>query len=434
MANASDKARFYLEQQVPELKELERKKIFTKVYPFFFFHSSHDASANPLSSPLFQDEIHSITTTRSSFEHKINAAGPTPTDFARYASYEMNLDTLRLKRIKRLGIKSPVYTGQRRIMFILDRAVRKLPGDLGLWMQYITYARKCKAHKKLEGLFLKAVRLHPMKAELWMYAAHYMLEEHADMTAARAYMQRGLRFCQTKREMWVGYGKLEMVYVSKIWARQRILGVGAFKQQKREDEQMGGEDDKDADMLRLPTLTEEDINPSLSRDDEKDDKIALENLNNTPVLEGAIPIAIYQAALKHFPLTTLSNTAFARDYFLMIAQFTTTPATPKILQHILDSLLSAAPESVDTLICYVSMPVVLLEATAPTYPRALGEFIKRVRECEEKYPLAKIDLNKEVVKVLKPVLKVRELDEGVRKVVESVVGKAEREGGVIVQG
>lgn len=31
MAGASDKARFYLEQSVPELQELERKKIFTKV-------------------------------------------------------------------------------------------------------------------------------------------------------------------------------------------------------------------------------------------------------------------------------------------------------------------------------------------------------------------------------------------------------------------
>jgi len=31
MAGASDKARFYLEQQVPELREWERREIFTKV-------------------------------------------------------------------------------------------------------------------------------------------------------------------------------------------------------------------------------------------------------------------------------------------------------------------------------------------------------------------------------------------------------------------
>lgn len=31
MAAATDKARFFLEKSVPELKEYERKKIFTKV-------------------------------------------------------------------------------------------------------------------------------------------------------------------------------------------------------------------------------------------------------------------------------------------------------------------------------------------------------------------------------------------------------------------
>lgn len=31
MAGASDKARYFLEQSLPELHELERKKIFTKV-------------------------------------------------------------------------------------------------------------------------------------------------------------------------------------------------------------------------------------------------------------------------------------------------------------------------------------------------------------------------------------------------------------------
>lgn len=33
MSAATDKSRFYLEQSVPELKEYERKKIFSKVSP-----------------------------------------------------------------------------------------------------------------------------------------------------------------------------------------------------------------------------------------------------------------------------------------------------------------------------------------------------------------------------------------------------------------
>ncbi|KAI5280467.1 U3 snoRNP protein [Ascosphaera aggregata] len=404
MANASDKARFYLEQQVAELREFERKKIFTK------------------------EEIHSITTKRSSFEHKINAAGPTPADFARYAEYEMNLDVLRLKRIKRLGIKAPTYTGQRRIMFILERAVRKCPGDLGLWMQFIEYARRCKAYKKLESLFLKALRLHPMKAELWMYAARYALDEHADMTQARAYMQRGLRFCKSKREMWLGYGKLEMIYVSKIWARQRILGlVGSAKKTETEEIVMSAEDEKDEDMLKLPTLTEEDINPSFDKNDERDDKIALENLHNTPVLSGAIPIAIYEAAIKQFPVDV--NPSFARSYFLMISQFKSTPCTSKVLSHVLDSLMSAAPSSPLSHISYISMPITLLESNDATFPRALGELVRRVRECAENHPVAKLQVDKELVKILKPVLDQKELDLAIRKVVESIIARAEKESG-----
>lgn len=34
MSAATDKARFFLEQSVPELKEYERKKIFNKVWAF----------------------------------------------------------------------------------------------------------------------------------------------------------------------------------------------------------------------------------------------------------------------------------------------------------------------------------------------------------------------------------------------------------------
>jgi len=77
--SASDKARFYLEQSVPELKEYERKKIFTT------------------------DEIRAIAKKRSDFEHKINARGSSTTDFARYAEFEINVDALRRKR----GIRVP---------------------------------------------------------------------------------------------------------------------------------------------------------------------------------------------------------------------------------------------------------------------------------------------------------------------------------------
>lgn len=152
MAGASDKARFYLEQSVPELQELAAKKLFTT------------------------QEVSSITKKRSDFEHKLNARGSQPSDYARYAEYEMNLESLRKKRVKRLGVKTTNHTGQRRIFFVLDRATRKFRGDIGLWMQYVAYARKQKSNKRVSQILTTVLRLHPTKAELWIYAANYALK------------------------------------------------------------------------------------------------------------------------------------------------------------------------------------------------------------------------------------------------------------------
>src|SRR3954454_5830774 len=168
MAGASDKARFYLEQSVPELKGYERKGIFTTVRCGNFL----------LCLPQLnnvQPEVTSIARKRSDFEHKLNARGSSPSDYIRYAEFETNVDALRRKRVRRLSLKAPAHNGQRRIFFILDRGTRKFPGDIGLWMQSIEYARKQKAHKKLSQIFTNVLRLHPTKPDLWIYAAQFAM-------------------------------------------------------------------------------------------------------------------------------------------------------------------------------------------------------------------------------------------------------------------
>jgi hypothetical protein len=58
MAGASDKARFYLEQFVPELKEYEKKEIFTKVAALF---TERPIQANPSTG---RNNLHSPQTLR----------------------------------------------------------------------------------------------------------------------------------------------------------------------------------------------------------------------------------------------------------------------------------------------------------------------------------------------------------------------------------
>ncbi|PGH21572.1 hypothetical protein AJ80_03132 [Polytolypa hystricis UAMH7299] len=393
MAAASDKARFYLEQQVPELKEFEKKKIFPK------------------------EEITSILKKRSEFEHKINARGPLPADYARYAEYEMNLDTLRRKRIKRLGIKAPAHSGQRRIFFILERATKKFHGDVGLWMQYIEYARKQKAHKKLSQIFMNALRLHPTKPELWIYAARYTLEEHADMTQARSYMQRGLRFCKNSQNMWIQYAKLEMIYITKLGARQRILGLDGSRQAPAVDH---SDTDPNADMIALPQITGEDINPSASNDEP--DQVALQNLNATPALTGAIPIAIFDTASKQFN----NSDVLGHDFYNMILEFENTPCVKRILDHIVESMLAEHATSPHTQICYIMLPVAGLTPTSPQFPSSFGTSLARIKESMEKQPSTSQRLASEIVKWLQPIASLEDIDPALKTVAAATVRSAER--------
>ncbi|KAL4884643.1 U3 small nucleolar RNA-associated protein 6-domain-containing protein [Aspergillus karnatakaensis] len=387
MSATTDKARFYLEKSVPELKEYEQKKIFSK------------------------EEITSIIKKRSDFEHKINARGAHPNDFVRYAEYEMNLDSLRRMRVKRLGIKATGFSGQRRIFFVLDRATRKFHGDIGLWIQYTEYARRQKAYKKLSTILMDALRLHPSNADLWIYAAQYHMEDHADMSQARTYMQRGLRFCQSSRRLWIQYAKLELIYITKIVARQRILGLDEKYEASKQETTA---DDLDADMIMMPQITEEDINPSAN--DDSVNQEAIKTLNSTPALSGAIPMAIFDSAIK----TLNHDDRFCHDFFDMVFEFEEVPCLQKILTHIVDGMQASKPASSHTLICYIKLPTAGIRPTSPEFPRALGAALSRLQEHRQKPGVAK-----EVVSWLRPVEQTKDLDPSLQKAIAATIGKAE---------
>lgn len=347
MAAASDKARFFLEQSVPELKEYERKKIFSR------------------------DEIASIARKRSDFEHKINARGSTPTDYVRYAEFEMNVDALRRKRVKRMGIKATAHYGKRRIFFIFDRGNRKHPGDVALWMQAIDFARKQKAYKKLQEMFASVLRLHPTKPDLWIYAAQFAMEENGDMTEARSYMQRGLRFCKRSRALWLEHARLELSYIAKIHARREVLGIT----DNRPGVEATAEDDEN--VMQLPKLTAMDINPDV--EGHEADSSALYNLESTPALSGAIPIAVFDAAMDHF-----SDPEVGYDFFNMVVEYGELPPARKIADHISNRLTKEHPQSWYSQACLIQLPLVSLSASAPEYPSALKRSLARLKEARSK--------------------------------------------------
>ena len=302
----------------------------------------------------------------------MNARGSRPSDYARYAEFETNVDALRRKRVKRLGIKATAHNGQRRIFYIFDRGTRKFPGDLDLWMQSIENARRQMAQKKLSQILTNALRLHPTKPDLWIYGAQFAIEEHADMTEARSYMQRGLRFCKFSRALWISYFKLELLYIAKIAARRKILGIDAG----REPASMSVKaDDVDADILELPVLTEEDIFPlQAGRDDI--DEIALQTLDSTPATSGTIPMAIFDASVLQFE----NDQDVGKAFFDKCLDADDIPCLSRILQHIVDRMMEAKPQSWQAQACSIKVPLIGVRSDSPKFPAALKTSLSRLKQ------------------------------------------------------
>ncbi|KAF2835912.1 hypothetical protein M501DRAFT_961438 [Patellaria atrata CBS 101060] len=382
----SDKARFYLESSIPELLELERKEIFTK------------------------EEIKAITKKRSDFEHIVNARGSHPSDWARYAAYEINLENLRKKRVKRLGIKGTTHSGQRRIFFILDRGTKKFHGDVALWMQYLNFARGEKAHRKVNQILTDVLRMHPTRPELWIYAARYAMDE-ADMTNARSYMQRGLRFRKSAKELWMEYAKLEMLYIGKIAARRTILGLDVGKSSNIQGEV---EDDPDADVIALPKVTAEDIDPTLNPDITSDDT-ALKNLTSTLILTGAIPMAIFDQAMKQFN----HSPTMAEQFFTLFAEFDRVPCVSSLLNRVVEALERESSSTVQFPACYARTPIVGVQVDSVEFPTALGQSLERVKSSMQQRPHQKADLAERAMTWLLPLARRDKLDPSLHVVISA---------------
>jgi U3 small nucleolar RNA-associated protein 6 len=397
MAAASDKARFYMEQSVPELQEYERKKIFTR------------------------EEITSIARKRSEFEHILNTPGAaTPADYARYALYEMNLDSLRKKRSKRMGVKATSFAGQKKIFFVLERGVRRFQGDMGLWMQYLEFCRKEAANKKLAKALTQCLRMHPIKWDLWTWAAKYYFEQQADMPTARSYMQRGLRFCKREQKLWLEYAKLEMLYVAKIAARRKILGLDIERTVKQIDSTL----DADADMMALPDVTADEIKPEGAPEPKQAvDEEALKKLAASPALNGDIPRIVFETAMREF-----NDPSLAEQFFDVFAAFTDVPCTSKLLQHIIDNLSSqgSAASNISMHICLAKLELLdtnTQEAIeAAEFPLKLAKALSILKKAMGESPKHNADLAEKVAALLLPYFQF-ELDEDIERVLRSAVAQ-----------
>eukprot|EP00897_Mesotaenium_endlicherianum_P009985 jgi/Mesen1/9014/ME000565S08343 len=210
----ADTVQYLLEEMVPEVEDLEKRGLFTRV------------------------EIKQIVKARTNFEYRLKRRATLKEDFQRYVEYEIKLEALRKFRKKALvrelkasklrwrsSLSDRAIT--RRVIFIYERAVRKFRGDLRLWLKYMEFCREHGGTRQMQKVITKALQLHPATPGLWIYAAAWEFEHNANVVAARALMQRGLRMCPKAELLWLEYFRMELTYAQKLKARRIILGLSS---------------------------------------------------------------------------------------------------------------------------------------------------------------------------------------------------------------
>ncbi|OHW94358.1 U3 small nucleolar RNA-associated protein [Colletotrichum incanum] len=392
----AEKARFYLERSVPQLREWEEKEIFTK------------------------DEIRTIVQKRSDFEHRILAPRSNPDDFSAYAKWEQSLETLRSKRCKRMkiGHVTSQHTSQARVLAIYERAVSRHPGRKELWLEYLAYTADVKATKRWRRTMASALRMMPTDADLWVFAGRRSAS-NGDMGGARGYFMRGCRFCTTEGKLWIEYARCEMEWLAKMEAKK-----GGSKKKAEQENPLAGEkmddedeikfhDDEDEDqdeddVLRLPVSGKEKV---MNEEDSK-------ALKNNPALDGAIPIAIFDISRKQ----PFFNPEVAERFFDMFASFAKVSSMTKIITHVVDTMREQDLAHPATWNCYVRLPLVGVSPDTPQFALGLRDVLSRLGQGLDQTS-DKATLQSKSLVWIELILLVKDLDEGIRTVLEHTKSK-----------
>lgn len=235
-------------------------------------------------------------------------------------------------------------------------------------------------------------------------------------------MQRGTRFCTMSRDLWIEYAKLEMIYLAKIAMRRKILGLDIDRTIEAPAEEESAEDSGFAtseDVIAIPDFQTHALRPSMIEGVKVDSEAAKDPMT-TPALNGAIPLAIFDAARKQ-PFFCASA---AEDFFDMFANFTQVRCLPKILQHVLDSMMEVYANDASTCNCYIRQPIIAIDPHLAEFPIALGTSLDRLKGSIGNVK-DKVALVKRTRAWMEPLLAVADLDPGIQTVLKYTLRKLE---------
>ncbi|XP_045211690.2 U3 small nucleolar RNA-associated protein 6 homolog [Mercenaria mercenaria] len=232
-----------IEEMLPELEQMERVKLFKK------------------------REIRQITSRRKIYEYKLKRRQKVKEDFLQYIQYEINLLALVKKRregtgytFKKLEIDHAIV---QRIHKLFKMCLSRFPEDIKLWLTYIAFARKRRENAVVSKQYSKMLQVHNKKPELWVAAAKWEFEHNNNPDTARSLIQRGLRFNEQSRTLWLEYYRLELMYAEKMLRRKELLGDTLEDEDEVSDAVLQGQVAKVVYANAIETIPE-DVNFLLS--------------------------------------------------------------------------------------------------------------------------------------------------------------------------
>lgn len=209
-------------------------------------------------------------------------------------------------------------------------------------------------------------------------------------------MQRALRLNPESKTLWHEYFKLEMLYVEKIKARRRILGINEeeMTEEQKQVEQDMEMDQDDENMIMLPTITGEE-----SDDENEEQKKSVKNAQNktadalregvNPILQGVLATIVYDSAIQAIPEDLEFRTKFIDIY----RTFTN---TKKGREHVLDTIRRDMGSRPDARAYLAARHLLAESAVSTDSPRYISyqdpAFVPAVQACIEEFNNAVKDI------------------------------------------
>ena len=194
-----------------------------------------------------------------------------------------------------------------RLHNLFHSATKVYRGDHRLWLQYVDFTLRSKSGRAAGKVFAEAISLHPNFVPFWITAASWEYFSNHNIQAARILLQRANRLNPQSTEVLLEYCRLELAYREKVMQRLDVFGVGESELKEAA-----------VSMSDVPSGSSEPKGALEEVADAQDSNA--EKKKKNPFFAGAIPIAVYQVAIKAFP----SDLALRMQFAMIVNSFADT--------------------------------------------------------------------------------------------------------------